>query len=141
MTRLDIPCYISEPMLFCNHCGHENEPRYSLAPISSFIGITTLGTAGLILLAGILSGASEFLASMRLGVPIGVVGAIFLSMSYSNRRLFCASCGSNDLLPVDSPKAIEFKNRTRAFEHVVENRMPQTVEPPGGESKRVRFRP
>lgn len=129
-------------MLFCNHCGNERDPKYSLAPISALLGLVLLGFAALTFLAVVT--AADPLPPMRVTLFFLVIGGLCVALSYANRRLFCDSCGSSDLLPPDSPKAMEFKNRTRAFEHVVENRIPPPAPiaaPPSGESKRVRFRP
>lgn len=113
-------CYISESMLFCTKCGNEGDPKYSLGPVSAILGMASLGFGIVVVLLSTVSGPP----ATGIFLFFGTIGAFFVTISYAGRRFFCPSCGSGDLIPADSPKAIEFKDRSRAFDHLQERRFP-----------------
>jgi hypothetical protein len=97
--------------VFCTSCNHTGLPQHQMSGGIVVIGILG-GLASVILLAGGLYSCS-FVCFL--------VSGVFIVAGYNSRNYFCAFCGSTTFLPANAPKAIEFRNRNAAFEHIHDN--------------------
>jgi hypothetical protein len=99
--------------VFCSVCCYTGAPGFTPGVFSTVIGV----------FLGLFAFIAFLASSFTVMLFFGVLGAIFFGLAYAMRSFHCAMCGSKELIPVDSPKAIEFQNRADAFQHI-QNKLP-----------------
>lgn len=104
---------------FCNNCSSTGELRYRLSLWFCVLGIVLLAFAGVCFL-GFISSIGDRdglnISVLMMATVVTLISAACFAMAWFQRALFCSNCGSSNLIPADSPKAIEFGNRAQTFD-------------------------